>query len=665
MAAATVLLGVLLAESEDTVSVEFKGALQGKLREVLNFCVSSIVGALATPAGGLGCDPRAAFRLCKFLASIAEVDELCDLLSPQDATNVAQSVALTHPGSEDVQNCARWLWWLVSPGRLLPDLKAAVADVDAVLPVRAALWAITDLSKRKRLPDPQAFLPWVLRAMVGAHGSDDRVQLHGAAALLALCRSESVDVVACEGEIGAALEHALTLHMGNWEVAEKLLETSAWTIGLKGHVHFLCNRQITSDPSLLKVLLCDLGLGKRLVISPREVGCDALVAVLGAVEASSGDMSHPMMCALWGLLERASKLAPDNEPLLLQGAEIVVKALAQTIQGCQATPSWEFLQASFSIVHLLASSHSPTITQALREHRHIVKDLLEATVEPSRMRYHEMETCCRLVVALWSIADLVSLVERRASTADVTSRDGFNGFLQAACTAINDAAYEGEEVQPCATAVMRLALEFLRTLTPGECVLEMLSAPAGTLGVAIAHLGTDSASQELITLALQRLLGLTNFAVELSSSGYHLLHNTLWAMREAASYCKFARTWLLAQPQALRLLLQAVQSLVEGSNGQVPADQHGGDAKRALTEGLSTLTLLQGPSLAVLAMTRCPGSRALQAAGCAALRDAAQQGLLSSENQEVKVALLQACRICENEPEVESVACMALGLLGG
>merc|ERR1740129_944860 len=106
MVASTELLGMLLAEPEDTVAAGFKGAVEGKLREVLGHCVASVLAALANPASGHGRDPKVAYRLCKFLSSVAEVDELCGLLSAQDASSVATSVATTHPGSEDVQNCA-------------------------------------------------------------------------------------------------------------------------------------------------------------------------------------------------------------------------------------------------------------------------------------------------------------------------------------------------------------------------------------------------------------------------------------------------------------------------------------------------------------------------------------------------------------------------------
>jgi len=92
-----------------------------------------------------------------------------------------------------------------------------------------------------------------------------------------------------------------------------------------------------------------------------------------------------------------------------------------------------------------------------------------------------------------------------------------------------------------------------------------------------------------------------------------------------------------------------------GDGKGTPADRDV-DAKRALTEGLSMLTLLQGPGIAVVAMGRCPNSRVVQIAGCAALRDAAQRGMLDPHCQDTKKALQQACQVCVNEPEVEVAA---------
>lgn len=660
MAAAATLLGGLLAQ-EGALTAEARAGLEGKLQEALSLAVSFAFGALAAPASGPGRDPKAAYRLCKFLVSVTEADESAGFLSPEDASVVLRNLAMTHPGSEDVQNCARWLWWLVSPAGLLPELQAAVQRSDTVLPVRAALWAVPDLARRKRLPEAQQFVPWVIRAMAGAHGADERVQLYAAEALLALCgrggTDAGVDIGAGADGLGAALENALVLHVGHWDVVEKLLEASAWTLRLAGHVRFLSNQQLTANVALLKRLLADIGARRNLEYGPEEVArCGAVAAVVKAAEAATEDVSRVAMCALWGLLDKVADLGADADPVLLQGAGVVVHALLRSAAS-SSPPESELVRDTFGVILVLAACNSVAITQPLREYRELIKGMLEATLKTAKMRHHELVTCCRLVVALWSVGDLVGFVEHHASNV---------GLLQAACCAINEGVYEVEEVRPCAAAIMRIALQFLGALTVRECSADTLSAPAAVLGLAVGHIDcTTAGSQDLIRLALQHLLHLMEFGIELAATGFQLLYYTNWAIREAVAGSEYARAWVMSCPQAYSLLENAVHSLVQDASGRAPADESDSEARRAFMESFSTLTLLQGPRIAVLAMNRCPGSRAVQAAGCAALRDAVQRGMLDAHCEEAREALRKACRICEDEPEVETAACVALGLLGG
>lgn len=374
------------------------------------------------------------------------------------------------------------------------------------------------------------------------------------------------------------------------------------------------------------------------------------------------------MCALWGLLERAAKLGTDSEPMLLKGCELVVRALMQSSLR-QGAADREFVQATFSVVMVLAGCHSLPVLAQMREHRDLIKSVLEVTMNPQTLRFHELVTSCRLVASLWGIVDLVALLGRHQCENDDEARCR---FVMAACCAINDGAYESDEVEPCALTLIRIVSVFLHTMTSQgirECTGQQLSAPAGTLGVAIAHISEEvmklQETQELVYAALRQLLELTRYASELFCNGFELLHHTHWAMREAVFYSAAARQWVTAQPEAVALMQQSVQSLVQdaGDGKGTPADRDV-DAKRALTEGLSMLTLLQGPGIAIVAMGRCPNSRVVQIAGCAALRDAAQRGMLDPQCQDTRNALHQACQVCVNEPEVEAAAFMALGLLG-
>jgi len=154
-------------------------------------------------------------------------------------------------------------------------------------------------------------------------------------------------------------------------------------------------------------------------------------------------------------------------------------------------------------------------------------------------------------------------------------------------------------------------------------------------------------------------------AASLSVAGHGLLHHVLWGLHEAVTSSQFVRKFLTEIPEAAMLLQQVMQSLLDDARGPPAADKANSEARRAFTEGFCTLTLLGGPSVAVAAMKQRPKSRAIMAAGCAALRDAAQKGMAEVQCAEVVASLKRACQVCVDDTEVETAANLALGLLGG
>ena len=69
-------------------------------------------------------------------------------------------------------------------------------------------------------------------------------------------------------------------------------------------------------------------------------------------------------------------------------------------------------------------------------------------------------------------------------------------MLKAACCCVNTEALEDDEIRPCALSVVRMALEYFRTINIKEATPEEMAAPAGTLGVAIAYVDTAVAESQ-------------------------------------------------------------------------------------------------------------------------------------------------------------------------
>ena len=143
-----------------------------------------------------------------------------------------------------------------------------------------------------------------------------------------------------------------------------------------------------------------------------------------------------------------------------------------------------------------------------------------------------------------------------------------------------------------------------------------------------------------------------------------MMHYTLWLLREACTESPVAMAWLHARQSFLTSLSRILGGLVDELRGAAPADEVDSSATAALQEGLMLLALLDGAGHAVAAMQRAPGRRSVQNAGCLALRSLVQLQRLQDEAVEAAVASLRnACQHHANDPDVETPAMHALGLL--
>lgn len=299
-----------------------------------------------------------------------------------------------------------------------------------------------------------------------------------------------------------------------------------------------------------------------------------------------------------------------------------------------------------------------------------MRRVLHARVTAPDIDYDELKLACGLVVFVEGVTPLLELARQRR-----TPR-----LVRAACDAVSECELEADELRPFAQALAQLALEWLEHVEQQgiEPPVSELNAVAGVLGKAAGVLVPDAVAPDPTALAimeraLKALLTLLEYgagkALDASNSEvvvqshFSLLFYTLWSLREACADSPVARARLQAQQTFPSSLSRILGGLVDESRGAAPADEADSVAMAAFQEGLTLLALLGGAGHAVAAMQRSPGRRSVQVAGCVALRNLVQLKLLQGEPG-VAEALRTACLCHPNDPELETPAMHALGLLG-
>lgn len=326
-------------------------------------------------------------------------------------------------------------------------------------------------------------------------------------------------------------------------------------------------------------------------------------------------------------------------------------------------PETNKFRHALKAVHVVVSSQLPAVRQLLIAHLAPIRRMLAALLAAEGIEYEELKHACSIVVTLEGVDKLLEAMRQRRSLE----------VIHAACDAISETELEADELWPCAAPLASMALEWLeeheiakrsgRSPPMGE-----LNALAGVLGKAVAHIDpTQGETAPIIERSLLALLKLLEYGIDCSRSSrqyFRLVYYALWSLRESAADSQAARAWLRQKDSLPELLGRVLNTLVDSSSGPAPADQEDSDALASLQEGLSLLALSCGAGHAVEAMRQWPKRRALQAAGCVALRTVAQLGELRQPCPDAIAVLMQAKRDHDGDADIETPADHALGWLG-
>jgi len=605
--------------------------------------------------------------LCKFVAGVtARRETLGVVVTPAEATTAADAARCANSANDDVLSWTLWLRVMADPPQIIRELHGLVEQQQgSATHMRAALWSVASMAKCGRLPAAVELPPLLLKAMIGRHSTDDEVQFRAAQALAALCGEGGCGVQADPAMVRHALETALMRESqqseGSSGVLEKLLMVSARFQRLHGHVCLLSSPAFSGQPDRLRKLLYDMGNGasKYLPYTPAEVlQSKAVPAVARVLQASSGETQELALSSLRSLVTSAAELGSEGEEALLEGAAAIIQVISSssTFDPSSAT---DCFRDAFGTLCVLADARLPSVLSLLQARKEVIAAALQARLQVEDAGFAELVQACKLIAVLTSVRQLLDELATKAFCTRV---------VRAGCYAISEGEFDDEETRPCADGIIKTAVQLLETYAGLDAPAWELTSIASALGVAGRHFDhmVEKGAGELATSGIRALLALLRRGSELGSGSHSLLHYVSWALAETATSSARAREWMANHAETMPALEQVVVALLSCGNAVLaPVDEEGGEARSALLHTFTVLALLQGSAPMIHAMGQHPQNAAVQAAGSTALRALAQTGGLSLPADNAVMALRHACAVCAGNPEVETPACMALGLIMG
>jgi hypothetical protein len=300
------------------------------------------------------------------------------------------------------------------------------------------------------------------------------------------------------------------------------------------------------------------------------------------------------------------------------------------------------------------------VLNQLQSREEAVAAALQARLQVKEAGFQELVQACKFIATLTSVRRLFDELANKPFRPRV---------VRAACYAIGEGDFGDEETEPCADMLAKTALQLLEHYGGQDAVPWELTAMASALGVAGRHFDhlLDKGCGELAMSAARALLMLLQRGADPEKGSYGLLHYTAWALCETVTGSARAREWLASHSETMPALEFAVVALLRVGNCDCAPVDLGGDceARNALFCTFTVLAMVQGSSPVVHAMGQHPQSAAVQAAGSHALRTLAQSGGIQLPADNAVMALRHACTACAGNPEVETPACAALGLIMG
>lgn len=606
--------------------------------------------------------------LCKFLAGVAGKESTGVVVSPADANVAAESARRANPADDDVLSWTLWLRCMADPTQINRELTGILEQQGSIMHLRAALWSVTSLSKCGRLPAPAELPPLILRAMVGPHSGDDEVQFRAAQALATLIGNGGCGVQADPAMVQTALETALMRESqgaaANSGVLEKLLRVSSRFQRLHGHICMLSSPAFAGHPDRLKKLLYDIGNGssKYLPYEPAEVlQSKAVPAVICVLRASTGEVQELALSALRCLLTSAATLGVDAEETLVEGAGAVIQVISSSAHAADIENISDYFRDAFGTLYVLTETRLPSVMNQLRTRQEVIAAALQARLRVEDAGFTELVQACKLIAVLTSVRQLFD---------ELVTKTLPNRVVRAACYSIGEGDFDDDDLRPCADCIVKVSLQLLEQYQAAgpEAQSWELTAMASSLGVAGRYFDqmADAGTGELAISGIRGLLVLLRRGSDPATDSHSLLHYASWALSETATSSLRAREWMANHQETLPAIEQTVLTLLRNGNGMsAPADTMGSEARNALFHIFTVLALLQGAGPMIHAMGQHPQNAAVQAAGSTALRALAQTGGLQLPADNAVMALRHACAACAGNPEVETPACMALGLIMG
>jgi hypothetical protein len=467
-----------------------------------------------------------------------------------------------------------------------------------------------------------------------------------------------------------ALESALMRESqqldGNSGVLEKLLRVSARFQRLHGHICLLSSPAFSGHPDRLRKLLYDIGngSGKYLPYEPVEVlQSKAIPAVarvlLASLSEPASEVQELSLSALRCLIASVADLGTEAEEALLEGTGAVIQVISSSTQGVDPNRMSEYFRDAFATLCVLAETRRPSVVSLMQKRQEVVAAALHARLHVKDAGFQEVVQACKLIAVLTSVRQLLD---------ELASKGFCQRVVRAACYAIGEGDFDDDELKPCADCIVKTSLQLLEHYAGPDAAPWELSAMASSLGVAGRHFDhmAQAGAGDVATSGIRALLALLRRASDVQTGSHSLLHYVSWALAEIATSSGRAREWMANHPETMPALEQVILSLLSRNNGEsLAVDHDGSEARNSLLHTFTVLALLQGPAPMIHAMGQHPQNAAVQAAGSTALRALVQTGGLQLPADNAVMALRHACAACAGNPEVETPATMALGLIMG
>jgi len=651
-----------LLEEPSGLQADFRQDVEARLVDALASATRLALKQLGSGGGSAG----SAKVLCKFLAGVAGSESNGVVVSPADANAAANAARSANPADDDVLSWTLWLRCMADPSQINRELQGLVDQQGSTMHLRAALWSVTSMSKCGRLPAPAELPPLILRAMVGPHSGDDEVQFRAAQALAQLCGNGGCDVQADPAMVQQALETALLRESQNPEsssgVLEKLLRVSSRFQRLHGHICLLSSPAFAGQPDHLKKLLYDIGNGssKYLPYEPAEVlQSKAVPAVVRVLRASTGEVQELALSALRRLITSAATLGAEAEEALLEGAGAIVQIFSASAGAMEIKSISDYFRDAFGALYVLTDTHLTSVMNLLQTHQEVIAAALQARLQVEEAGFQELVQACKLIAVLTSVRQLFD---------ESNTKTFSNRVVRAACYAVSEGDFDDDELRPCAICIIKTSLQLLEQYAGPDAAAWELTAMSSSLGVALRYFDhmAETGAGEVATSGIRALLALLRRGSDDATGSPSLLHYVSWALSETATSSARAREWMGSHVETMPAIELVVLCLLSTKNGELaPVDREGSEARNALFHIFTLLAQLQGAGPMIHAMGQHPQNAAVQAAGSNALRALAQTGGLTLPADNAVMALRHACAACAGNPEVETPACMALGLIMG